>query len=384
MSWPIPVFSKIEYPKPISLRVWLPTLVAIATGAVGAVLMLWPHDKPTQTFQFWATLVGAPLVACALAFGLKLDRWEDEQTDAEEAEKEQRRLTGLWRGWSRRHLRIVDAVAFLPVTDRIESFAEANIDIETNSGRAMGFELARYRPAAFRRTRLLHLVATRFADALRARREIVVTLMLDDESLKQAEAWVKRVNRIFARLVPSVKCQVEAQSATGGAQWVTQQVDQINSATRLVIAAQFWAEGEEDRRFSEGAAAFLIEPGARKVGAIFRPMTSTPDTLEAGLAQIVQMQAAPDRLTHVWSTGCDDASVAIRSVLTADPKNSVIERLLDSFQGKPGPASSWIALATAIEATRGAGPQLVAWREPDCEPLYLCMISPLLQKESTV
>ncbi|WP_028217494.1 hypothetical protein [Paraburkholderia oxyphila] len=31
MSWPIPVFLEIEFPKPISLRVWLPTLVAIAS-----------------------------------------------------------------------------------------------------------------------------------------------------------------------------------------------------------------------------------------------------------------------------------------------------------------------------------------------------------------
>jgi hypothetical protein len=82
MSWPIPVFPKIEYPKPISFRGWLPTLVAITSGAVAAVLLVWPHGKLTNTFQFWATLIGAPLAACALVFGWRYNEWEEAQTEA--------------------------------------------------------------------------------------------------------------------------------------------------------------------------------------------------------------------------------------------------------------------------------------------------------------
>jgi hypothetical protein len=76
MTWPIPIFSKIEYPKPISLRVWLPALVAIASGGATAVVLLWPHGKPTNTYEFWITLFGAPLVACALLFGIRLNEWD--------------------------------------------------------------------------------------------------------------------------------------------------------------------------------------------------------------------------------------------------------------------------------------------------------------------
>ncbi len=380
MSWPIPTFIKIEYPKPISVGVWVPTLVAVAASAMIVVLLLWPDGKPTNTYQFWCALFGAPLIACALAFGVRLDSWEDEQTDAEEMEKEQHRLGGLWRDWTRRHLCIVDVAAFPAASDKIAKFGEEKSGLPSVKDRTITFDLAKERTVAFRRTRLLHLVARRFAEALQSRREVVVTLMLNEVSTDQVEAWTQRAERILGRFAPGVTFRVEAQLATGGAMWMTKLVDTIETTTRLVIAAQFWADNEGDHTFSEGAAAFLVDPAATKSGFMFRPMTSSRDTLEHGLSQIVQTQMSPERLRHLWSAGCDfDDSSALRSVLKADPKEPVTEHLLDSVLGKPGPASGWIALAIAMEAMRGAGPQLVAWREPASESLYLCTVSPLPQ-----
>lgn len=385
MSWPIPVFTKIEYPKPISLRVWLPTLFAIASGAAAAVLLLWPHGKPTNTLQFWCTLFGAPLVACALAFGIRLNDWEDEQTDAEEAEREQNRLRGMWREWSRRNLHVIDAAAFPAATNKIAKFAESKIDLPSHKERNVAFRWAKDRATGSRRTRLLRLVAVRFARALRTRKEVVVTLMLDDASLGQARAWTECATRVLGCFAPAVRFRVEAQSATDGVQWITQLVDKVDPATRLVIAAQFWADKEDEHEFSEGAAAFLIEPDTPKAGSILRPMTSAADTLKAGLSQIEQVQMSPNRIRQIWSTGCgEDESTAIRSALTPDAADMPIERLLDAPLGNSGPASGWIALAIAMEAMRDAGPQLVAWREPRSESLYLCTISPVPQKETTV
>ncbi|MDR6482005.1 hypothetical protein [Paraburkholderia terricola] len=385
MPWPIPVFTKIDYPKPISWRMWLPTLAALASSAVAAVLLLWPHGKPTNTFQFWGTLVGAPLVACALVFGLKLDHWEGEQTDAEEADKEQLRLTEMWRDWARRHLSIVGVAAFPAATEEVARFGGEKIELPTKRDRAIPFDWVDAKGATLRRAHLLQLIAGRFADALRGQSEIIVTLMLDDGSLREGEAWTQQAMSVFGSIVPDAQFHIEAQPATGGVDWITRQVDQIDTATRLVIAAQLWPEEDGARGFSEGAAAFLIEPGATKSGSIFRPMTGTRDTLESGLAQIGQIQTSPDRLRQVWVTGCqDDESTAIRSALTRDPKDMAVERLLDGVLGKPGPASGWIAMAIAMEAMRGAGPQLVAWREPESESLHLCTVSPLPHEETTV
>ncbi|CAD6556681.1 hypothetical protein LMG27952_06168 [Paraburkholderia hiiakae] len=383
MSWPIPVFLNIEYPKPISLRVWLPTLVSIASATAAAVLLVWPQGKPTNTVLFWATLVGAPLVACFLLLGWRLKQWEDEQKDAEDAEKEQHWLKKGWRDWSRRQACVIDVAAFPAATDEIDRFSAEKFDLPTNIDRSITFDWVSGRTAAFRRTRLLRLVALRFAEALRDRREVIITLMLDDTSLKQDEDWTKQVMRTFGSMIPALR--VEVHPATGGVQWMTQLVDRVDPATRLVIAAQLWADEEEKHNFSEGAAAFLVEAAATNAGLIFRPMTSVRDTMEVGLGQIREFQMAPDRLKHVWVANCEHIeATAIRSALAPDPKEMPDERLLDGVLGTPGPASGWIALAVAMEAMRGARPQLVAWREPQSECLYLCTVSPMPQKETSV
>jgi hypothetical protein len=261
MSWPIPIFPKIEYPKRISLRLWFPALVAIALSAAGAVLMLWPHGKPTNTVLFWLTLCGVPVIACVLAFGVKLDHWEDDQTDAEESGKEQHRLKGLWQEWTRRNLFIVDTVAFPAATNEVVKFRESRPNLPSQTDRAVEFTRAKGRSAMFRRTRLLHLVANRFADALRNRQEVVVTLMLDTASNEDADSWTQRARYIFGRLIPSVRFRIETQLATSSVGWITDLVDRIDPAVRIVIAAQLWTDEmeEKERTFSEGAAAFLID-----------------------------------------------------------------------------------------------------------------------------
>jgi hypothetical protein len=385
MPWPIPEFPKIEYPKPISWRLWLPVLAVIAVGAAGAVLMLWPHGKPTNTLLFRVTLFGAPLVACALTFAFRLDPWEEQQTDAEESESEQHRLRDGWREWTRRRLHVVDIAVFLGATKDVAKLAKPNVDLPSQTDRAVGFEVAKRRTDAFRRMRLLHLVVMHFADALRAQREVMVTIMLDEASPERAQAWTKRARFVFRRLIPGVTFRFEVRLATGGVQWITELVDTVDPTTRLVIAAQLWGGKDQEHTFSEGVAAFLIEPDASHAGSIFRPMTSTRDTLEKGLAQIKDYQASPERPALAWFAACEEKeSTAIRSAVTSDPKDSTVERLLDQSLGLPGPASGWIALAIAMEAVRGAGPQLVAWREPESELLNLCMISPPPHKETTV
>lgn len=384
MPWPIPPRSKITYPKPISWAVWVPILLAIASVVAGAVLLLWPRGTPTQTSEFWVRLIGAPVAACALVGGIRLNCWERKQTRAEEDEREQQRISGLWRDWTRRHLRIVEVAAFVPCTKQIAALADEKSGLPTLKERSIEFEQTGDGSDASRREALLQRVVARFADALRLQRDVAVTLMLDDSCVEHAGAWSSEAQRIFSSAIPNATFQVETHTATGTAQWLTAQVDQISRVTRLVIAAQLWAEKDIGHRFSEGAAAFLIDPHATQAGSIFRPSTDTPDTLAIALTQITQIQMSPTPPTRVWSTGFEKESSTILSALTADPKDPAIERQLDSQLGNPGPASGWIALAIAMEAMRGSAPQLVAWREPASELLHLCVISPVPQEEATV
>ncbi len=376
MPWPIPKLINTDRPKALPLRAWLPALTATALGIAGAVLLLWPHGKPTQGFQFWALFVGAPLVTCALVSGIRLDRWEREQTIAEETEREQARIMSLWHEWCRRHIRVMAALAILPITLRTDELSDADIDLPVNTERAKSLQLPNEEAASCRREELLGRIVGGLHTALVDRRSMPVRLLLDDASLALSDAWKNAAVNAFARIMPGGHFNIEIEHAAGCAQWLEQQIERDAATPLLIIAAQLWPDGESEHSFSESAAALLIDPAAEQAGYIFRPMISNRDMVEADLAQLMEMQVEPDSPTHVWFTGCDDESVLITSALSPDPKVPVIERNLDAIVGKPGSASSWIALAAAFESAQGSQPHLVAWRELNEEPLNLCMIAP--------
>jgi hypothetical protein len=139
MSSPTPTFPKIEYQKPIAPRIFFPILAAIVVDAVTVVLMFWPRGKSTQILPFWATLIGALLMAWALTFSPKLEEWEEEKIDVGESEKEQGRLRGIWQEWTCRLWAVIDVAAFLAVSNEVARFGYAKVDLPTSSGRSIIF-----------------------------------------------------------------------------------------------------------------------------------------------------------------------------------------------------------------------------------------------------
>ncbi len=386
MSWPIPTFKEVQRPPPISLRFWLPWLAALGSGAAGIVLLLWPHSEPTQGIRFWALLIGIPFAACALSFGIRLDRWEKEQTIAEEAELEQARIAALWRAWSRRHLRVAASCVVFPVSPSATQIGNAIPGIPTISGRAKGFPWTNGKPEAWRRMKLLGVIANGLRESLAERQDLSIKILVDKASLANKGAWAASTKDAISAVAPRCRLTVDVEQVAGCADFLTQQIDLSRYSSQLVIAAQFWRDKEMSPAFSEMAAALLVDAASSDRGSLFRPMTSSRDKLEIGLQQLAQVQAMPDMISRVWFTGCDDASVDIRSLLTTNPKATIPERLLDSVLGMPGPASAWIALAAALEASQDRGLQLVAWREPESEPVHLCLVAPAHapQKETPV
>ncbi|KVT50307.1 hypothetical protein [Burkholderia ubonensis] len=374
MSWPIPTFGKIEQPTPISLRVWLPALLIMALGMAGAVLLLWPHGKSTHGLQFWGLLIGVPLVTCAIALGIRLDRWERKQTIAEEAEREQERIMSLWRSWSRRQVRIAASVAILPIHVPAAKLGGVDVDLPVNMGRASAFVWSKNKALELRRAKLLGQIAGALQTTLTGRKEMRVKLLLDDASTEYLRDWKAAAHEALRKIAPDCKFSVDVERAGDCASCLTQQVDLVGAAPQLIIAAQLWPDGETRHTFSEGAAALLIEPAGGQAGYVFRPMSTAANSLEAALQQLVQMQISPDRITHAWFTRCEVESGAITSALTSDSKARLIERHFDRIVGEPGPATSWIALAAALEVSHESGPHVVAWREPDDDSLYLCMV----------
>ncbi|MXN80085.1 hypothetical protein GR157_35900 [Burkholderia sp. 4701] len=374
MSWPIPTLTSVSYPKPPDLRVWVPGLLALAVGAAGAVLLLWPHGKSTHGLQFWGLLIGAPLVTCVIALGIRLDRWEREQTVAEEVEREQERIMSLWRSWSRRHVCVTASVAILPILVPAAGMGEADADLPVNRGRASAFPWSKNKTLKQRREKLLDQIAEKLQATLAGRKELRVKLVVADASEESMLGWKADAEHALGKVAPGCKFKIDTEPAVDCASFLTQQVDLVGTAPHLIITAQIWPDGAAKHTFSEGAAALLIESAEEQPGRVFRPMTSTADTLDADLQQLTQMQVSPDHITHAWFTRCETESGAITAAFTSDTKARAIERPFDHIVGEPGPVTSWIALATAHEASREGKPHLVAWREPGDEVLHLCMV----------
>ncbi|APR35971.1 hypothetical protein BTO02_11685 [Paraburkholderia sp. SOS3] len=387
MSWPIPTLATIERPQPVSARVWLPALLVVAAATAAAVLTMWPHDRSTHTTAFWALLIGAPVCACGLLFGWRLNAWEQQQLIAEESEREKQRLESLWRDWCRRCLPVVHAAAFLPRSIDAASLRDRDAMLPVNTNRATGFDWAKGKTAAERRSALLARIAARFEDRLSACREFTLTLILDEASLAEEAAWQAEARRMFERTVPGVEFEVDMATATDCAEWIEQYIDVDELPARLIVAAQLWS-GDGGQAFSEGAAAILFgsrangygregAPIAPAAGYVLRPMTTGDETLKADLAQLMEMQLTTERLTHVWFTGCGDAFEVATTASLSSPETRIVERLVDSFIGLPGPVSGWIALSLALEAGESIrDSQLIACRQAGAQPARLCVVAP--------
>ncbi|AQH03570.1 hypothetical protein A9R05_30370 [Burkholderia sp. KK1] len=388
MPWPIPQMLKIERPTPISLRAWLPMLVAIASACAGAVLLMWPQARSTNEMDFWLVLIGAPLIACCLIFGVRRSRWDDEQIAAEAAEQEQARIVSLWRDWARRHLRVTSVLALSSV--RTADFADGSIELPVNTDRAKALTWKHDAQSKITRTQQLWTaISTKIANELANQAAVEVTLLLDGASAPEAANWGKDLQRALERAAPAVRFSVATESNAACARWIATQVDTFCDSTRLLVAAQLWGDDDVAPTFTEGVAAFLIEPnagvadrmeidGEQPIGRIFRPMLSQKESVQSDIAQLLEMQAAPERPIHFWHSGCDtERESAIQSALSGGGKESIVEHAFDRAVGLPGPKTSWIMLAAALEAfQQDSKRHLLAWCDSADGQLSLCMIAP--------
>jgi hypothetical protein len=395
MPWPVPKLLKIEHPRPISWRAWLPTLFIIASSTAGAVLLLWPHGKPTNTPAFWSLLVGVPLVVCGVVFGVVLDRWESKTVVAEEQVREQNRLVALWRSWCQRHLRASAAVAITPVASI--KFVNADSDLPVNKDRARGLVWRGGKVESERYGKVVSDLAAGLKSALENRRELAVSLLHHDDPV-QATGFEIELKQALEDAAPATRFFIEREPVTDCNSWISRQVDEHHTVARLIVAIQMWSDDDASHTFSEGVAAILLEPDAIgesgpfaggsssnvddvMPGRILRAMPSEKDKLEADVACMVEMQNVPPP-KHFWHTGCDaQLSSAIQSAIKADPKHPVVEHSFDHVIGAPGPATSWLMLATVLEAAPpDLGGHLLAVREDSNQQLHLCMIVPLAKR----
>ncbi|WP_230953713.1 hypothetical protein [Burkholderia cepacia] len=249
-----------------------------------------------------------------------------------------------------------------------------DVDLPVNRGRTSTFPWSKNRTLKERREKLFGQIADRLQVALVERKELHVKLVVAEASEEALRGWISDAEDALGKVAPGCNFKIEPVPTVSCASFLAQQVDIIGTAPQLIIAAQLWPDGATKHTSSEGAAAVLIETSEEPAARIFRPMTSMAVTLDADLKQMADVQILPNRISHGWFTRCEPESGVITSAFTVDNKARPVERPFEHIVGEPGPVTSWIALATALEASKGGEPNLVAWREPDDDSLHLCMV----------
>lgn len=357
-------------------------------AGVGAVLLLWPPERPTDALAFWLLLTGAPICAFGLLFGVRLAQWEREQLIAEEGGREAARLTQLWKAWAGRHLTVHRAVAFLPIAETPGQLVAGGADLPAHVQRTIGFRWRNADNADARRETLLGLVADRFADALAGLRSVEVVLIIDHAARLQEARWTADAKRLLEAAIPGCTASVRRIDAADGIGWMEAHVDAHRKTVQLVVAAQLWAD-EGEHAFSEGAAAMLVGPAAetgtlrpasqeQAAGRLLRPATWSPAGPIDDVTMMLDMQVKPSPLARIWATGLSrDASAALLMAVGTPTQDRVEAFQLDDVLGVPGPVSGWIALAIALEAgVQVQAHQLVAWQEAGGDSAHMCVVVP--------
>ncbi|KVR14039.1 hypothetical protein WK13_12270 [Burkholderia ubonensis] len=163
----------------------------------------------------------------------------------------------------------------------------------------------------------------------------------------------------------------------------------------LIIAGQFWTAGVNPG-YSEGVAGILMcsmQPAAQTPDEnelngcrLLRPMLSLTSEIGADLHQATKFQLGHNSILCAW-LGALDRGVASALRLEMGrclPTKEAVIRDMDEVLGMPGPASSWLTLAIAVEMSlRSRKPQLAAIYDGASKRSVLCTLLPEMVKDQS-
>ncbi|MDR5769104.1 MULTISPECIES: hypothetical protein [unclassified Caballeronia] len=321
--------------------------------------------------MFWAVLFGLPLCLFSILFGIRLNRWEEEQLSYEEQQEERARLTGLWHRWANHCTDVAFATTFLSGIESIDGWTSRDAILPVNLGRSCGLEWLPVSQGKQRPSSIFELVSDRLSAHLASVRELDIVLLLDEQSLNESDTWKLAAQLALASERRRVTVQVMPASASMSN--LQDRIDSEIAPATLFVAFQLWHDAK-GKPFSEGGAAILLRAKARpdplrpaSVGLkgvhIFRPMHSLSEHFKEDLFQLLDIQLVSKKAANFWLSAIgDDARGAVQVEAGNHPATGEASvRDLDAVLGTVGPASAWIALAIALEiGLKSEAPQLLA------------------------
>ena len=399
--------SEIERPSTPTVIIWLSLFVICLVGGVVVTILTWPKNEPTETPWFWIKLIGFPMLAWCLLFGLRLHFYEEESNRLA-AEDEVRQAD--------RQQAIEFASEPLGVLD-FAYICEFGMDGLAGAVLKKKCLLVAQKPKpdmpAIRHTALRELadaklperarsvfmrMLTKLEDALRAIParvpfEVCLQLPSDVDPVPFLNVWEtcweeRSFRPARAAPVPTDEGLMTLDS------WLDVYGGTDLEKITLFVALQLYADPPENS--AEAAVALLLgwapmmeRHDLAPVAMLHRPVQCESNALAYGIRTAAMWGGAtPAGLNHLWQSGLsheDKASVLIGASEVAlgvvqDEKLTGVHDI-DTALGHVGASAAWFAVALAIEGSmHGNEPQLIVCREG---AMRMTVLRPAVQQYET-
>lgn len=384
-------------PRGPALRTWFVVWLVCVVVVDGAILLLWPHNRPARGAIFWLPVAGLPHVLFLATLIVARSGYEGAYLHAMfyNDHREQRRRNLIERGQKSVH--VLDYSYQLPV----ENGTLASTIVE-------GKPLLKTQPlkdgtATARHTRLSEDSDTASADPLLV--QVLQQVPLDRVGRTYAQLLVPLVRTIRpllqAGMPPAVRLVVVDPSTPGnaltqlrtvigamnlylpdcntvaaadGLMPVDAWLDAQEARPLLVVAVQLHEKPPEDS--AEAGVALLFLPrtvtsphGLTPRATLHRPVAVPPPELPEGLAfAMLWGRVTSSVIKHAWLAGFDaqeqtHVTQACRRAGLDQLTKFEARRLPDSVLGHAGLAADWLAITAAAEHDSDA-PQFILNRTP--------------------
>lgn len=376
-------------PAPPSPIVWLGLFLTIMLVGVVSTLLTWPKGEPTNTVWFWMRLLVLPALVGCLLFGLRLLYQEQEcaRLEAEEEALAADRAKALL--FAQEPLAVLDVsyVCAMGYSDVAAKIVNGDSKLESRNtlsgGTSVrhtaldveGFSQEERFQSCF--TTLLRQLATALT-AIPHRIPLAVYLQLSSPAPHDRilELWrhcwtsegCRPVEAIVLRDEQGVMALDEWLDVRGGA-----------DLEKIALFVAVHLDETPDADSAEAASALLLgwaplveRKGLTSLALIHRPAQDAKDNVNATISQaILWGNTEAVTIDHLWQAGLahadqralmqasSDLSLGLSTVEPSEGTHDV-----DAAIGHAGVASTWLALALAVEhASQTQAPQLVASRQ---------------------
>lgn len=372
MGWDRQPPAVLPAPMPPVLGRWL--VAAVLAVLIGVLLfLLYASERVPllQTLNVWV-LSGSPLLALALAFGVRafvyggaLNRYRFLDGEAQVARQ-------AWQDWAQRSVAVLGSCVVLPDQVSASVLMQARSGLPPRPGVARRMTLLPH-TSEERAQAGLQLLLPALASALEALPEspaLRVTL-LNDTQPDQYEALRRDWQRCWTRLTRLPCPETVTLVAELPYSWLDDKLKSASNDFELIIILQV----QGGSVYSDGLAALLLCPdGVSGVASLpvaaslLRPMPLVADKHDSELPLFLQTQAQACQATGLLADHLDLQALT-GDVLTAGAAEGAGLSaqqvwVLEQFCGLAGPFSSLRLAALAVEMARHQqGPLLMLSRE---------------------